>query len=240
MLDDLIKERQKKLDAIREAGIDPYPSRVARSFEIAQALADFDELEKSGRVISLAGRVMALRDQGKIVFADIADESGKIQIVLNEGTMTSDDKKDGSAGGSFKLWQSSLDIGDFVSATGPLFKTKKGEMSVDVREVQMASKSLLPLPDQHDGIENDDIRLRERYVELVDRPDGSRDVSKKVGVLGGDPRVSGARTKVYRSRNECARADGGRCGSGAVQDAPQRARHGFLSSHRARIAIEKT
>lgn len=170
MLDDLIKERQKKLDAIREAGIDPYPSRVARSFEIAQALADFDELEKSGRVISLAGRVMALRDQGKIVFADIADESGKIQIVLNEGTMTSDDKKDGSAGGSFKLWQSSLDIGDFVSATGPLFKTKKGEMSVDVREVQMASKSLLPLPDQHDGIENDDIRLRERYVELAIDP----------------------------------------------------------------------
>src|SRR5271154_6228086 len=101
MLDDLIKERQKKLDAIREAGIDPYPARVARSFEIARALADFDELEKSARVVSLAGRVMALRDQGKIVFADIADESGKIQIVLNEGTMK-DGVANGGAAGNFK------------------------------------------------------------------------------------------------------------------------------------------
>ena len=124
MLDDLIKERQKKLEAIREAGIDPYPSRVARSFEISRALADFDELEKSGRVISLAGRVMALRDQGKIVFADIADESDKIQLVLKE-----DETKE------FKLWQSSLDIGDFISATGPLFKTKKDTGSLLTRTV---------------------------------------------------------------------------------------------------------
>jgi lysyl-tRNA synthetase, class II len=178
MLDDLIKERQKKLDAIREAGINPYPSRVARSFEIARALADFDELERSGREVSLAGRVMSVRDQGKIVFADIADESGKIQIVLNEGTMAGGDEKGGAAAGNFKLWQSSLDIGDFISATGPLFKTKKGEMSVDVREVQMASKSLLPLPDQHGGIENDDVRLRERYLELIVDP-ATREMFRK-------------------------------------------------------------
>jgi len=75
------------------------------------------------------------------------------------------------ARGDFALWQSTLDIGDFVSVTGPLFKTKKGEMSVDVRELQMATKSLLPLPDKHDGIENEDLRLRQRYVELAIDPD---------------------------------------------------------------------
>ena len=156
MLDDLIKERRKKLDLIREAGIDPYPARVKRSFEIARALEDFDALEKSQKVISLAGRLMSIRDQGKIIFADIADESGKIQAVIKEDAL-----KD------FTLWQSALDIGDFISVTGPLFRTQKGQMSVDVRELQMATKSLLPLPDKWDGIENEDIRLRKRYLDLI-------------------------------------------------------------------------
>src|SRR5581483_11604692 len=104
MLEDIVHERRKKLDAIRAAGIDPYPARAPRTFEIARALADFDELEKSQREISLAGRLLSIRDQGKIIFADIADESGKIQIVLKEDAVP-----------EFKLWQSGLDIGDFVS-----------------------------------------------------------------------------------------------------------------------------
>src|SRR5258708_2825731 len=134
MLEDIIKERQKKLELIRKAGIDPYPARVARSFEISKAIADFESLETEAKLISLVGRLMSIRDQGKIIFADIADESGKIQIVLKGETFP-----------QFDLWQSALDIGDFISVTGPLFKTKKGEKSVEVRELQIATKSLLPL-----------------------------------------------------------------------------------------------
>ena len=160
MLEDIINERRKKLDQIREAGIDPYPARVARSFEIAKAITDFEKLEASKKEISLVGRLMSIRDQGQIVFGDIADETGKIQIVLKKDAM-----KD------FELWQSTLDIGDFVSVTGPLFKTQKGQMSVDVRELQIASKSLLPLPDKWDGIENEDLRLRKRYLDLIATPE---------------------------------------------------------------------
>jgi lysyl-tRNA synthetase class 2 len=160
MLDDIIKERHKKLDLIRKAGIDAYPARVKRSFEIARAVEDFEELAKSAKIISLAGRLMSVRDQGKIVFADLADESGRIQVVIKEDAL-----------GDFKLWQSALDIGDFVSVTGPLFRTQKGQQSVDVHELQMATKSLLPLPDKWDGIENEDLRLRERYLDLIVNPD---------------------------------------------------------------------
>lgn len=160
MLEDIINERYRKLEAIRKAGIDPYPARVARSFGIAKALADFDALEKSQKEISLAGRLMSVRDQGKIMFADIADESGKIQVVLKGDSLD-----------SFPLWQSALDIGDFISVTGPLFKTKKGEMSVQVNGLEIAVKTLLPLPDKWDGVENEELRLRERYLDLIAHPE---------------------------------------------------------------------
>ena len=136
MLEDLIKERRKKLDLIRKAGMDPYPARVARSFEIARAIEDFAVLAKSEKKISLAGRLRSLRDQGKIIFADIEDETGKIQIVLKEDIL-----KDSPT--DFEFWRSVMDIGDFISVTGILFETKRGEKSVDVRELHMASKSLL-------------------------------------------------------------------------------------------------
>lgn len=171
MLDDIIKERRRKLELIREAGIDPYPARVARSFEIAKAITDFDTLEESQKKISLTGRLMSVRDQGKIIFADIADESGKIQIVLKGDTLE-----------SFSLWQSALDIGDFVSVTGPLFKTQKGQISVDVQALQIATKSLLPLPDKWEGIENEEVRLRQRYLHLAVDPE-VRDMFRKKSVF---------------------------------------------------------
>jgi lysyl-tRNA synthetase class 2 len=160
MLDDLIKERRKKLNAICKKGIDPYPARVRRSSSIAEALADFDKLAKSAKNISLAGRLRSLRDQGKIIFADLEDESGKIQVVLKGDTL-----KD------LEFWQSVLDMGDFVSFTGPLFETKRGEKSLEAHELEMAAKSLLPLPDKWEGLEDPDIRLRKRYLDLIATPE---------------------------------------------------------------------
>ena len=156
MLEDIIKERRKKLDAIRAAGIDPYPARVARSFEIAHAIEDFEALAGSSKKISLAGRLNSVRDQGKIIFADIADETGKIQLVLKDENL-----KD------FEFWRSVIDLGDFISATGSLFATKRGEKSLEVADLRMASKSLLPLPDKWAGLEDEDVRLRKRYLDLV-------------------------------------------------------------------------
>lgn len=156
MLEDIVKERRKKLDAIRAAGIDPYPARVPRSFSVAHALEHFDELAAAGKKISLAGRMKSLRDQGKIIFADMVDETGKIQLVLKE-----------ESSGDFEFWHSVLDLGDFISATGMLFTTKRGEKSMEVSELIMAGKSLLPLPDNWAGLADEDTRFRKRYLDLV-------------------------------------------------------------------------
>ena len=156
MLEDIIAERRKKLEAIKAAGIDPYPARVKRSFAVAHALAEFETLAASGEQMSLAGRVMSLRDQGKIIFADIEDETGKIQVVLKEDVLS-----------DLAFWRSVLDMGDFISVTGLLFATKRGEKSLEVRELQLASKSLLPLPDKWEGLQDDDIRFRKRYLDLI-------------------------------------------------------------------------
>lgn len=167
MLDEIIKERQKKLEAIKNAGIDPYPARVKRSFEISHAIDRFKSLAADARPVSLAGRLTAIRGQGKIIFADIEDESGKVQAVLKD-----DATKD------FEFWWTVLDLGDFISVTGPLFLTKKGEKSVDVRELQIVAKSILPLPGKWDGIEDIEIRLRKRYLDLIATP-GLRELFKK-------------------------------------------------------------
>jgi lysyl-tRNA synthetase class 2 len=156
MLEDIIAERRKKLDAIKAAGIDPYPARVKRSFAIAHALEKFEDLAASGEKISLTGRLRSLRDQGKIIFADIEDESETIQAVLKEDALV-----------DLAFWRSVLDMGDFISVTGLLFTTRRGEKSLEVHELQLASKSLLPLPDKWEGLQDDDIRLRKRYLDLI-------------------------------------------------------------------------
>ena len=155
-MEDIVAERRKKLDAVKAAGIDPYPARVKRSFAIAHALGEFDAISASGENVSLTGRLRSLRDQGKIIFGDIEDESGQIQVVLKEDTLA-----------DLAFWRSVLDMGDFISITGPLFATKRGEKSIEARELQLASKSLLPLPDKWEGLQDDDIRFRKRYLDLI-------------------------------------------------------------------------
>jgi lysyl-tRNA synthetase, class II len=156
MLEDIVKERRKKLDALRAAGMDPYPARVPRSFDISHAIEHFDELAASAKKVSLAGRIRSLRDQGKIIFIDITDETGKIQLVVKGENL-----KD------IEFWRSVLDLGDFISATGLPFTTIRGEKSVEVMELTMAAKSLLPLPDNWAGLEDENQRLRKRYLDLV-------------------------------------------------------------------------
>jgi lysyl-tRNA synthetase class 2 len=171
MLDDIIRERRKKLEALTNAGVDPYPARAKRSMEIAKALAQFEELSQKGKPVSLTGRILSIRDQGKILFIDVQDESGKIQAVLKDETTKDLD-----------LWQATLDMGDFIGVTGPLFETKRGEKSVEAHEVQMLSKSLLPLPDQWAGLEDPELRLRKRYLDLIVTP-GLRELFEKKAIF---------------------------------------------------------
>lgn len=116
MLDDLIKERLKKLEEIKKVKLDPYPPEAKRTLAIAEARKRFNALAKSRKKISLVGRILGSRDQGNIVFLDLADATGKLQLVLKKDNLP-----------DFEFWKSVLDIGDFIYAGGSLFKTKKGE-----------------------------------------------------------------------------------------------------------------
>ncbi len=160
MLDDIIRERRRKLELLKERGIDPYPARIMRTGDVIEALDEFERLASEHKEVSLAGRVRSLRDQGKIIFTDLEDETGKIQAVLREDMLPDLD-----------FWRSVIDTGDFISVTGTLFVTKRGEKSIEAHSLQFAGKTMKPLPDKWDGVQDVELRLRERYVDLLAHPD---------------------------------------------------------------------
>ncbi len=159
MLDDLIADRKKKLAKLKEAGVEAYPIKTKRTHRIAEALADFGKLEKGKKKIGVAGRVMGLRDMGNVIFMDVHDGSGKLQVVV---------KKDNLA--NFALVKETTDRGDFVSAAGTVLKTKSGEPSVEAKEFMMLAKSVRPLPDKWAGLEDVETRLRDRYLDILAHP----------------------------------------------------------------------
>lgn len=167
MLEALRDERLKKLSRLKEAGLEVYPAEAKRRFPIKEARDNFGKLSKGKKKVVLAGRIWSTRDQGNIIFLDLADESGKIQSVLTKKNL-----KD------FKLWKENLDRGDFISVAGPLFKTQKGEMSVEAKDVKMLAKSLLPIPTEWYGIADAELRLRSRYLELLTNP-GIKEMFRK-------------------------------------------------------------
>ena len=126
--------RIEKLDALRAAGIEPYPTRSARDHTAAEALDHFDDLQDT--TITLAGRVMAINEMGKSVFLRIEDGSGRIQIYI---------KRDVVGDEAFALLKK-LDLSDIIEATGTLFPTRTGEKTLNVERYRLLAKSLAPLP----------------------------------------------------------------------------------------------
>lgn len=159
MLEDILRERQRKLELLKKEGFDPYPIKVKRTASISEAQKSFTAWSRSKKKLFLAGRVMSIRDQGKMVFLDLKDESGEIQLVLRADNIK-----------NIKFWKSVLDQGDFVSAGGVLFKTKKGEKSLEVKNFEIIAKSLRPIPSEWYGLEDTETRLRERYLDILLNP----------------------------------------------------------------------
>ncbi|NCN53041.1 lysine--tRNA ligase, partial [Candidatus Wolfebacteria bacterium] len=156
MIEDIIKERIKKRDTLIKAGVLTYPSQVKRTHYIGDVLNRFFFFSLFRKKVSVTGRVMGMRAQGGVMFLDFMDESGRIQAVLNKKTS-----------GNFALWKDNTDIGDFISVTGTLFKTKKGQRSVKVLEMQMITKSLRPLPSSWHGFKDVEERYRKRYLDFI-------------------------------------------------------------------------
>lgn len=160
-LNDYREERLRKLQAIKELGIDPYPAKSHRNTHIGDILNHFDE--KDGQTVCIAGRIVAIRSFGKIAFIKIRDYFGEIQIFMQK----TDDVKPGMFGISqLKL----LDNGDFIEATGKVGRSSTGEMSIFTNEVRLLTKTLRPLPG-YDGLTNKEERYRRRYVDMNVNPE---------------------------------------------------------------------
>lgn len=165
-LSELLRIRRGKLDELRQLGVDPFGRKFERTHQAKAILDAYDgqsneELEAKDIRVSIAGRIMQKRSMGKAAFAHIQDLSGKIQIYVRQ------DALDEATFKAFNL----LDIGDMVGVKGTVFKTKTGETSVKALELEVLTKSLLPLPDKFHGLKDVETRYRQRYVDLIVNPD---------------------------------------------------------------------
>ena len=159
---DLIAQRRQDLKELRKTG-NPYTNQFKRDSLALDLHAQHEnkskeELEGESIKVAVAGRMMSRRIMGKASFAHIQDMSGKIQLYVRR-----DDLADGIYNDGFKKW----DIGDIIGATGTIMKTNKGELSIHVNSIELLTKSLQPLPEKFHGLTDQEIRYRQRYVDLI-------------------------------------------------------------------------
>ena len=160
---DQVRVRHEKLQALREEGRDPF--RIT-CFDVtvhaSEIQEQFDRYEEQN--VRLAGRLMSKRGMGKAIFADLQDRSGRIQLYLKLDEMGEE---------AFSRCRK-LDVGDIVGVEGPVFRTQRGEISVRAQNVTLLSKSLLPLPEKFHGLQDKELRYRQRYLDLIVNPDVRR------------------------------------------------------------------
>ena len=160
-LKDFRDERLRKLAELKELGFNPYPSDSHRTHMAEVVKRDYEKLD--GAVVTVAGRIMSLRKFGKLAFVVVRDLSGEIQLFLQDGAVQDRDAAQGIlAMADLPL----LDTGDFVEATGPVIKTKTGEISVQVKTLRLLTKTLRPMPSAVEGFTNKEERMRRRYVDM--------------------------------------------------------------------------
>ncbi len=155
-LDQLVKQRVTKLEAVRKTGSDPYQTDFKRDGTIGEILGRF----KEGQTLKAAGRLTALRGQGKVTFGDLRDQGGKIQLFFSEELLKE----------QYTQLRETLDLGDILGAEGECFKTKTGEPSIRVSGWHLLSKALRPLPEKWHGLQNRELRYRKRYLDLLSNP----------------------------------------------------------------------
>lgn len=165
-LSELLQIRRAKLDELRALGIDPFGKKYERTAGAGDILAKYDaqtkeELDELALEVSIAGRIMAKRVMGKASFAHIQDLSGKIQIYVRQDSIPE------AQYAAFNV----LDLGDIIGVRGTVFKTKTGETSIKAHNLEVLSKSLLPLPDKYNGLKDVELRYRQRYVDLIINPE---------------------------------------------------------------------
>ncbi len=160
-LAELMRTRRDKVLRLAEQGIESYPYRFDRSHKIKQLLDSFDEFAEKETVVRMAGRVMLKRKMGKASFADVMDESGRLQLYVKINNVGQE---------SYDMFDT-VDLGDIVGCEGTLFTTRTGQQSLSVTSITLLTKSLHPLPDKHSGLTDVETRYRRRYADLIANPE---------------------------------------------------------------------
>ena len=162
-LSQILQVRRDKLAALQKEGKDPFQqTKFTVSAHTQQIKDHFDQME--GQAVTVAGRLMSKRGMGKVSFCDLQDKTGRIQLYARR------DEMDEAVYNAFKKY----DIGDLVGVEGEVFRTQRGEMSVRCKNVTLLSKSLRPLPEKFHGLQDKELRYRQRYVDLIMNPEVRR------------------------------------------------------------------
>src|SRR5437660_10238182 len=165
----LIEQRKRKLAALRARGIDPFKNKFTPTEKCAEARGNYVE----GREVSVAGRVTAHRDMGKSMFIDVRDQSGRLQVYAQKNVLGDE---------QFDIFRH-LDLGDFIGASGTLFTTKSGEISIRLTSFVILAKALRPPPEKWHGLADTDIRYRQRYLDLVANPEVKEVFLKRTQII---------------------------------------------------------
>jgi lysyl-tRNA synthetase, class II len=168
-MEDEFGARLAKVEEMRARGDDPYPVRFDRTHTLREVREHWDDKIEAGAstddVVRIAGRMLLKRSQGRLVFANVRDGSGQLQLFVSQGVLGAD---------AFARFGDDVDRGDWVGVEGKVMKTKLGELSVNVSSFQVLAKALRPLPEKWHGLSDTDTRYRQRYVDLIANDDARR------------------------------------------------------------------
>ncbi|MFC4056010.1 bifunctional lysylphosphatidylglycerol synthetase/lysine--tRNA ligase LysX [Actinomadura syzygii] len=160
-LPEQMRVRREKLDRLRASGIDPYPVTFPRTATIADVRAKHPDLEpgsETGEKVGVTGRVMLIRNTGKLCFATVRDGTGDIQIMLSLAKVGEE---------QLEFWKREVDLGDHIGVEGEVITSRRGELSIMADRFAITSKCLRPLPEKHAGLTDPEARVRQRYVDLI-------------------------------------------------------------------------
>ena len=183
-LNELFLQRRTKLTQIREKGINPYPYRFEATHRSSEVIGNFEPLSESKEAVRIAGRLMSIRGHGKTSFAHMQDAAGRIQIYVRKDTLGEE---------SFALYKL-MDIGDLIGVEGTVFRTRTGEITVEVRDFEVLCKSLRPLPIEKkrvedgekvtfDAVSDKELRYRQRYVDLILHPEVRQTFERRTKIV---------------------------------------------------------
>ncbi len=148
-----------KLNGVISQGLNPYPYKFEKDEDICEILEKFEDFEKNeGLTVRTAGRLYNIRKHGKMIFADLGDQAGRVQVLVRKGNLSDEE---------FEIFKNLVDSGDIIGVQGDLFRTKRGENSISVSEFSLLSKSLCALPEKFHGLKDVETRYRKRYLDLI-------------------------------------------------------------------------